>query len=59
MIVIVIVAPAVVIAALGDLLQQVRTDAADLTQLSHRLVGVVLLDNFLVVLGMLDFDVLV
>ena len=34
-------------------------DGTDLAQLRHRLVGVILLYHLCVVLGMLDFDVLV
>ena len=40
-------------------LQQLRVHAADLAKLDHRLLRVVLLDYFLVVLGMFQLDMLV
>lgn len=49
----------VVVGALSDLLQQFGTDATNLSKLCHRLVRIVLLDDFLIVFGMLDFDVLI
>ena len=40
-------------------LQQLRVHAADLAKLDHRLLRVVLLDYFLVVLGMFQLDMLI